>query len=90
MTNILKLLACVLLGSAMMLAAPVAMAGGSHYMCEKELKSGKHKVLKKIKSKRKCKKIGGTWVKHDENHDHDHGDHDHDHDHDDHDHSHTH
>jgi len=77
----IRTLAILILG--LFMVSPIAFAKKKKkYHCEKE-KKGKVVDLPKIKSRKKCKKAGGKWVK---EHGHGHKDHKHDHDHDDHDH----
>ena len=63
-----------LLGSIALMTPTLQAKPKKGYICEKVSKTGKHKILKKVKSKKKCQKLGGEWLKSD----HEHGDHDHD------------
>ena len=75
MNNLIKLF--FVLG-ALFLVNPAAHAQKKRrYVCEKVTKSGKHKILRKVKSKKKCEKLRGEWLIDD----HDHGDHGHGHSH---------
>ena len=75
MNSLIKIL--FLLGAMVAVNPAVHAKTKKKYICEKVTKSGKHKTLKKVTSKKKCEKLGGEWLKAD----HDHGDHGHGHSH---------
>ena len=78
--NVLKMRLFMTIAAGIFLYQPLSFAGSkkSKGHCEIE-KDGKVIDLDDVKSRKKCKKKGGTWVK---EHGHGHADHDHGKDHD--------
>lgn len=81
--NALRIRLIMTFVASVLMYQPMSFAGSKKKGHCEIVKDGKVVDLENVKSRKKCKKKGGTWVK-----DHGHGHADHDHGSDDHDHAH--